>query len=105
MSPLIRCSPGDRTLDFLLVVTLVVALASSAAWLIAWRLADQPALRHLVLFSALIGCLASPAVAWFCGAVGLTLVSIPLLRGEEGRMASGVTPMETDPVGMPPRPS
>jgi beta-lactamase regulating signal transducer with metallopeptidase domain len=105
MSTLIRCNPGDRSLDFLLVVTLVVALASSAAWLIARRLAGKAALRHLVLFSALIGCLASPAVAWFCGAVGLTLVSIPLLRGEVGRMASGATPMETDPVGMPPRQS
>jgi beta-lactamase regulating signal transducer with metallopeptidase domain len=104
MSPLLRYYPGDRSLDFLLVVTLVVALASSAAWLLSRRLARQPALRHLVLFSALIGCLASPAVAWLCGAVGLTLVSIPLLHAEEGRMASGVTPMEADPGWTPPRP-
>lgn len=103
MSSLIRCYPGDRGLDFLLVVTLGVALASSAAWLISRRLAGKAALRHLVLFSALICCLASPAVAWFCAAAGLTLVSIPILRGEQGRMASGVTQIETDPVGMPPR--
>ena len=103
MSTLIRCYPGDRGLDFLLAVALVVALASSAAWLLSRRLAGKAALRHLVLFSALVCCLASAPAAWFCAATGLTLVSIPLLRGEQDRMASGVTPVETDPVRMPPR--
>jgi hypothetical protein len=103
MSPLIRCYPGDRGLDFLLAVTLVVALASSAAWLLSRRLAGKAALRHLVLFSALVCCLASPPAAWFCAATGLTLVSIPIFREEQGRVASGATQVETDPVGMPPR--
>jgi hypothetical protein len=64
MSILTRCDPGDRGLDLLLVVTLVVALASSAAWLLSWRLAGHAALRHLVLYAALVCCLASPALAW-----------------------------------------
>jgi beta-lactamase regulating signal transducer with metallopeptidase domain len=105
MSTFIRCYPGDPTLAFLLVVTLGVALASGAAWLISRRLAGQAALRHLVLFSALIGCLASPAVAWLCARAGLTLVSLPILRGDQGTMASAATQMETDPVGVPPPPS
>jgi beta-lactamase regulating signal transducer with metallopeptidase domain len=103
MSPLIRCYPGDRILDVLLAVTLVVALASSAAWLLSRRLAGKAALRHLVLFSGLVCCLASPSAAWFCAATGLTLVSVPILRGEQGRMASGVRQVEADAVRMPPR--
>src|SRR5262245_19972280 len=105
MSTLIRCYPGDRTLDLLLVVTVVVTLASGAAWFLARRVAGQVARRHRCLFSALFVCLTHPAVAWFCGALGLTLVSIPLLRGEERRVASGVTPVETESDWMLPRPS
>lgn len=105
MSTLMRCYPADRGLDFLLVVILGVALASSTAWLIAPRLAGKAALRHHVLFSALICCLAFPALALFCAATGLTLVSFPILRGEQERMPSGVTQIDTDLAGMPPRQS
>jgi beta-lactamase regulating signal transducer with metallopeptidase domain len=105
ISTLIRCYPGDRSLAFFLAVTLGVALASGAAWLISRRLAGKAALRHLVLFSALIGCLASPAAAWLCAATGLTLVSFPILRGEQGRTAPAAAQRETDPVWVPPRPS
>ncbi len=105
MSTLIRFYPGVRSLDFFLVVTLGVALASSAAWLLSRRLTANAALRHLVLFTALICCLASPAVAWFCCATGLTLVSIPILREEQGKTASAVTQIETDPVWASPRQS
>ncbi|MEX2120426.1 MAG: M56 family metallopeptidase [Pirellulales bacterium] len=103
MSTLVRFYPGDRGLDFLLVVTLGVALASSAAWFISRRLAGKAALRHLVLFSALIGCLASPAVAWVCVTASLTLVSIPLLPAEPGKKASGVAQISTGPAWTPPR--
>jgi hypothetical protein len=121
MSTLIHWYPGDGALDILLVVTLAVALASSAAWLVSRRLAGQAELRHLVLFCALICCLASPALAWFCSTAGLTLVSIPILPGpspsspklpveqglpaEECCTASGVAQVETDRVGMPSRQS
>jgi beta-lactamase regulating signal transducer with metallopeptidase domain len=103
MPTLIRCHPGDQGLDFLLAVTLGVALASSAAWLISRRLAGQAALRHLVLLSALIGCLASPAAAWLCAATGLTLATFPVLRAEQGGPASGTPQVETDSHRMPPR--
>ena len=105
MSTLIRCYPGDRGLDFLLVVTLGVALASSAAWLISRRLAGKAALRHLVLFTALICCLASPAVAWFCAAAGLTLVSIPILGEEQRSMSAELTQIEAGLVWTTPQQS
>ncbi len=54
---------GDRVLEFVLIVTVGVALLSGAAWVVSWRLARQPASRHLVLISALFGCLAMPALA------------------------------------------
>ena len=103
MSSLFGYYPGDRVLDFLLVVILTVTLASSTAWLISRRLAGNAAIRHLVLLSALLCCLASPAVAWFCSATGLKLISLPILRAEEARMVPGVTQMETAPVCDPPR--
>ncbi len=105
MFPLIRWYPGDRGLDSLLVVTLGVALTSGAAWIIARRLTGQAALRHLVLFSALICCLAFPVVVSLCAAAGLTLVSFPVLHGEQGPMVAEVAPMETDPAPMPPQQS
>jgi beta-lactamase regulating signal transducer with metallopeptidase domain len=105
MSTLIRCYPGDRGLDFVLVVTLVVALASSAAWFLARRLAGQAALRHLVLYAALVSCLASPVVACLCSAMGLTLVSIPLLCGEQAGRVTGGSPIEINCACAPTQPS
>jgi len=105
MSTLLRCYPGDRVLELLLAVHLGVALLSSVAWLLAWRLGARAALRHLVLYSALFCCLASPAVAWLCSALGLTLFSIPVLREEQGRMANGVQPMEFNDACPPSHPS
>ncbi len=102
MSALIHCYPGDRGLDLLLVVSLAAALASSAAWLLSRRLADKAALRHLVLYSALVCCLASPALAWFCSAAGLTLISIPVLCEEQAGTADGVKRIETDFLCSPP---
>jgi beta-lactamase regulating signal transducer with metallopeptidase domain len=104
MSAFIHWHQGDRPLDFLLAVALGVAVASSAAWLIS-RLGGKAALRHLVLFSALICCLACPAAAWFFSAAGLTLVSIPILRGEEHLTASPVAQNESEPTWAPPRTS
>ena len=103
MSPLIRCYPEDRVLDLLLVAALAAALVSSAAWLISRRRAGHAALRHLVLFSALICCLATPAAVWFCGAAGLTLISLPLLRGEQAETVSGAAWTEIDEGGKPAR--
>src|SRR5262245_25370586 len=97
MSSLIRFYPGDGSVDLMLVVAVVVAVVSSVAWLISRRLAGNAALRHLVLFSALICCLASPALVWFCSTTGLTLVSIPILGTDRARIASGASRTEIDP--------
>ncbi len=105
MSSLIRFDPGDRILELVLVVTVVVVLASSVAGLISRRLAGNAALRHLVLFSALIGCLVSPALAWFCTAAGLTLVSIPIPGTDRVQIAPEVARMEIDPELTPRQPS
>ena len=53
MSSLIRFYPGDRDVDFMLAVAVVVAVTSSVAWIISRRMATNAALRHLVLFSRL----------------------------------------------------
>ena len=45
--------PGDRALDFALIVALGVTLLSGAAWVVSSRLPRKPATRHLVLLSAL----------------------------------------------------
>jgi hypothetical protein len=79
MSTFIDCYPGDRAIDFLLVVSLCVAFLSSTAWIVSQRLARKAALRHLVLLAALGCCLASPGLALFCNAVGFRLVSFPIL--------------------------
>ena len=79
MSALIHVYPGDRAVEWFLVVLLGVALLSSAGWLSVRRLTGTPATRHLVLFSALSCCLTLPALAWVLSASGLTLFSIPIL--------------------------
>ena len=103
MIPLIRFYPGNRGVEFLLVVALGVALASSAAWFLSRRLAGKAALRHLVLFSALVCCLALPVLTWLFAAAGLNVVSIPILRGESGRSASAVPNVESGTADLRPR--
>src|SRR5215831_5034738 len=79
MATLIDWYPGDRALDFVLIVAFGVALLSGAAWIVSWRLPRKPAARHLVLVSAMICCLAMPALASVVTASGWTLIAIPLL--------------------------
>ncbi|MGC1276042.1 MAG: M56 family metallopeptidase [Planctomycetaceae bacterium] len=105
MTNAIDWNPGNDILEFVLVVTLGVTLVSSVAWLVAKRLAGNAAVRHLVLFSALVCCLASPTLSWFCEATGLALVSVPLFRGEQTQTSPMVTSSEAGPIclstGMP----
>ena len=82
MSVLQALYPGDRVLELCLIVALGVMLLSTAAWVVARRLPKRPATRHLVLISALFGCLAMPFMAMAFNASGLTLISIPLLPAE-----------------------
>lgn len=103
MSQLIHLYSGDRTLNLMLVVSLVATLVSSVTWLVSRRLADKAALRHLVLLSGLCCCLASPAVAWYCAATDLTFVSIPLIHGEPGQIAPAAIPIQNDSAPIAPR--
>ena len=82
MSTLMNGYPGDRLLDFFLIVALGVALLSGAAWIVSWRLPRQPAIRHLVLVSALFCCLGMPLLASIFTASGWALIAIPLLPVE-----------------------
>lgn len=77
--------PGGRYLELLLVATLGVTFVSSAAWILARRLERDAALRHVVLVSALVVCLAHPLLVWLCDAGGWTLVSVPVLGGAPER--------------------
>jgi beta-lactamase regulating signal transducer with metallopeptidase domain len=101
MSALIRWYPGDWALDCFLVMTLGVALFSTAGWLLSLRLTRMPATRHLVLFSALICCLALPALVWACAASGMTLISIPILPAEQAEAQVGLVAIAPTPGSMP----
>ena len=79
MSMLQYWSPGDQALEFFAIVALGVGLLSTAAWIVARCLARNPAARHLVLLSALFGCLGVPALAAAFSLLGFTILSIPLL--------------------------
>ena len=96
--------PGDRCVELVLIVAVGIAVLSSAAWLIARRLARQPASRHLVLVAALLGCLAMPGLATALQAVGLTLVAIPILPGqhEETQLPNAARPGRSVRLTAPP---
>ena len=79
MSMLQDWYPGAQTLEFFAIVALGVTLLSTAAWAVARCLARNPAARHLVLLSALFGCLGMPALAAAFSVMGFTILSIPLL--------------------------
>jgi beta-lactamase regulating signal transducer with metallopeptidase domain/thiol-disulfide isomerase/thioredoxin len=90
MSILQAWYPGDRALEFGLIIALGVMLLSGAAWIAARRLPTRPAARHLVLISALFGCLAMPVVAAAFSTLGFALISIPILPpGRTATNASG----------------
>ncbi len=92
--------PGDRVLEVLLVVVLGVTVLSIAAWLIARRLPGRAALRHTALLSALIGCLAFPAAAWFSSVAGLRLVCLPILKSDSMESNTVVPPNASGPAAM-----
>jgi len=70
---------GDSALASLVVVAIGVAVLSAGAWLIALRLPRNPAVRHLILFWAIVGCLGMPALACLVRALGWTLLEIPVV--------------------------
>ena len=75
--------PGDRAVEFLLIVGSGVALLLTMAWIVASRLPQRPAARHLVLSSAIGGSLSVPLLAAAFSATGFTLIAVPLLSHKE----------------------
>ena len=71
--------PGDPALDFLLIVVLGVASCRPRRGPSRGRVTRKPASRHLVLFSALVCCLAMPALAAAFHRLGFTILAVPLL--------------------------
>lgn len=95
MSGLLGLSPGEGLTGLLLAVTAGVALTSAGAWVGARYLVRNAALRHVLLLSALLSCLALPAVASVCAATGFVLVTIP---------AAGDDSATPDMTGLPAAP-
>jgi beta-lactamase regulating signal transducer with metallopeptidase domain len=102
MSILFQYYPGDGLLNLFLIVLFGVTLTASVAWLIARRLAASGALRHLILLSGLMCCLALPAVASFFSAVEVTLVSIPIIATKQPKLAPLSPPLQSDSTRIPP---
>ena len=71
--------PGDGFLSLLATVTVGVFFVSAGAWAASRQFSRKPAIRHLILMAALIGCLGLPIFAAVFAAFGVTTVSIPLL--------------------------
>ena len=79
MTALERWYPGDQIVAGLILVAAAVAVIATAALLAAWRLKAKPALRHAVLFSALLCALATPGLAAALVQFDVVLLSLPLL--------------------------
>jgi hypothetical protein len=75
--PILSFDPGDRAVEFLLVVTLGVTFLSGVAWAVSRLLSGDVALRQRILLAGLICCLALPALAGLCSASRLVLVTVP----------------------------
>jgi beta-lactamase regulating signal transducer with metallopeptidase domain len=96
MTFFIRFYPGDRFIEFWLVVGLVVTIVSIGTWFVSRRLARQAALRRLVLHTALVACLAAPAIVGICFLTGFELASIRLLGEGTRQHVIAAKPMESD---------
>ncbi|HEX4070018.1 MAG TPA: M56 family metallopeptidase [Planctomycetaceae bacterium] len=71
--------PGDRSVAWLVLVATAVTVVSAAALVAARWLRQQAALRHSVLFAALICTLATPGLAAVLAKSHVTLLAVPLL--------------------------
>jgi beta-lactamase regulating signal transducer with metallopeptidase domain len=74
--------PGDSVVAGFLVVAVAVATVSAVALLVSYGFKSRAAMRHSVLFCALICILATPALAAALSASGLTSFGWPLYSTE-----------------------
>ena len=79
MTVLSRFVPGDAVLGVFAVVAIGVTLLSAGGWAASGRPTARSSMRHLIGVSALICCLASPVLAWVGAAMGVTILSFPVL--------------------------
>jgi beta-lactamase regulating signal transducer with metallopeptidase domain len=86
--------PSNRVVEFFVIVTLAVTTVSATACVVSLFLRRQPALRHCLLFSALLGALASPVAFSVFVSLGMSLVSIPLLSAEISPSGASGIPSE-----------
>lgn len=95
-SALANWYPGHWVLDFCVIVAAAVILVTATAWMVSLFLKRHPAVRHLVLLSALMASLASPLFAWGFIASGRSFINVPLLIAEDTALAPEL-PDEVNP--------
>ena len=88
MNGLIEWPAADR---WLALTALTVAALASGVWLAAQPWRRSPAVRHLILLSGLLGCLAAPAVTGWREATDLRFLAIPV-TGASDRPADTSSP-------------
>ena len=92
----------DWVFDSALIVASGVTLLSGAAWTVSRWLPRKPAARHLVLASALAGCLAVPVLTLAFLVSEWSLISVPLLPIGKPRNIRVVRPTTPTTVGIRP---
>ena len=85
MSDLLNWYPGDRVVEFVLVVSIAVTIVSVAALIASLGFGRHPAIRHCMLLSALLIALASPLLTGAFIASGIAFVTLPLLSADDAK--------------------
>lgn len=78
MSNLSDLYPGDRIVEFMIVVSIVATVLSGVALVVSGWLQNNPAGRHCVLLAALACIGASPLLTLALAWAGITVLPIPL---------------------------
>lgn len=98
-----RWYSSDQSLEFLLVVVLGVTIVSSAAWLAARWGQAVAAVRHPLLLSAVVCCLALPAARWLAGTADIGLLRLPIFDGADETSAAATARMLAGSRHQPPQ--
>lgn len=99
MSPLAGFLAAPHTVLYLANVALAVVLTSATALLanLAWRRSPAPA-RHGLLWLALLGALASPALVWLADRVGVGRLQVTLGEERDALAEPRVVPLTGGPA-------